>query len=130
MTNKVTLSGNKSLEVEIHKEGEKPFAILSIAENKRYKDDDGNWQTSDKATFHRISLFDDYLIKKANDLKVGAFLEIEGQVIYQTRKFFDDGGKPVNVNQMSIKARKVELVTLTKKQEEQSSNKKEVDEAA
>ncbi|MEQ8906033.1 single-stranded DNA-binding protein [Ekhidna sp.] len=128
MTNTVTLIGNKSLEVDIYNEGENPFAVLSLAENKRYRDEQGNWQTVDRATFHDILLFDDKLIKQANNLKVGALIKVTGSVIYQKKQFFKEDGSPVSVNQMSIKAHKVEMGTfstskaLNKHQDKEAAN--------
>jgi single-strand DNA-binding protein len=90
MINKVILIGRLGADPEIKetKKGES-FANLSLATNKKFKDQEGNW--SEKTTWHKVVVFDPRLAENMEKFaKKGTQLYCEGEL--ETRQYKDLNG--------------------------------------
>ena len=93
MLNKLYLTGNLGSAPKIFKTQDgKEIAILSLATNTSWKNDQGEWQS--QTDWHRITVFRDTVVSWAKEnLRKGDSLLIEGRLSYgevgsgsQTRK--------------------------------------------
>ena len=90
MINKVMLIGRLGADPDIKetKKGE-AFANLSLATNKKFKDQQGNW--AEKTTWHKVVVFDPRLAENMQKFaKKGTQLYCEGEL--ETRQYKDLNG--------------------------------------
>jgi single-strand DNA-binding protein len=79
--NRITLLGNTGREVKTASTAAgKPVTRLSVATNKRYKDDAGEWKT--KAVWHQVVIFGDSA-NYAAKIKPGSLVFVEGEMSYR-----------------------------------------------
>jgi len=96
MKNLIILIGNAGQEPEIRKlENGTKVAKVSLATKESWKDKDGNWK--DETQWHTLQLWRD-LADRANNIKKGSLVYVEGKVTY--RKYTDKDG--VDRNQTDI----------------------------
>jgi single-strand DNA-binding protein len=88
--NKVIIVGRLGKDPEIkHMQSGDDLANLSVATSESWKDkSSGEWK--DKTEWHRIVIFNQFMVKAAQRIKKGALVYVEGQL--QTRKWTDQQG--------------------------------------
>ncbi len=94
--NRITLLGNTGSEPRTSSTSNgKPVTRLSVATNKRYKDEAGEWRT--KAVWHTVVLFSD-IAAYAAKIKPGTLVFVEGEMTYRDyEREIDTAEGPVKV---------------------------------
>lgn len=117
--NKVILVGNIGREPEIRTMQASGGKVcnLSVATSERWKDKtSGEWK--EKTEWHRVVVFNEVMITRAEKLAKGGKVYIDGQV--ETRKYTDKDGSEKYTTEIVIRPYRGELVSLDKAQQSDS----------
>lgn len=108
--NKVILVGNLGRAPEIRSlNNGTQVASLTVATSERWKDkQSGDW--NEKTEWHRVSIFNEHLVKVAEKLSKGSKVYLEGSI--QTRKWTDKDGAEKFSTEIVLQKFRGELVML------------------
>ena len=113
--NKVTIIGRlgKDPEIRTFNNGGR-VCNLAVATSERWKDKQTG-EMKEQTEWFNVAVFNEHIIKFAENLKKGSRVYIEGQ--QQTRKYTDKDGAEKRVTELVLKQYRGELIDLTGKQE-------------
>lgn len=113
--NKVTIIGRlgKDAETRTFNNGGR-VCNLAVATSEKWTDK-ASGERKEVTEWFNVAIFNEHIIKFAENLKKGARVYIEGQ--QQTRKYIDKDGAEKRVTELVLKQYRGELIDLTGKQE-------------
>lgn len=123
--NSVTLLGRLGQDPEIRalSSGDE-VCNLSIATTESWKDKSGEWQ--ERTEWHRVVLFDPYLIKEVKKLSKGKRVYLSGGAL-QTRKWTDQNGVEKYTTEVVFQKFSGKLVVIDKAEKQPEHNTPEGD---
>ena len=108
--NRIEIRGNVGQEPRVRAIGEKKVASFSVAVNKRWKNNDGEW--TEETTWFQVTAWQSGGID-FDGIKKGARLSVVGEMRY--RKYTDDKG--VDHDMWEILAEQVEAIAVAPREE-------------